>query len=84
MKYLVLICLIGLGLGLMTFGLVTPSDPDAAVGPHHPAALVLDLESDLRTFGSAARELAWGLLAEFTNPFRERFLHTNPSQSPPQ
>jgi hypothetical protein len=75
MKYLVLICLIGLGLGLMAFGLVTPSDPEAAVGPNHPAALLLDMERNLRLFGSAARELARGLLEEFLNPYRERFQH---------
>ena len=82
MRYLLLVCLIGLGLSLITFGLVTPGDRDAYLEPQPPVALLLDLESNLRTFGSAARELARGLVAEFTNPFRERFLHTNTSQSP--
>ena len=84
MKYLLLICLIGLGLGLITFGLVTPGDRDAYLEPQPPAAaLVLDLESHLRTFGSATRELVRGLVEEYTNPYRERFRHTNPGQSPP-
>jgi hypothetical protein len=82
MRYLTLICLIALGLGLMTFGLVTPGDRVASLGPHHPAALLLDIESDLRTFGSAVRELARGLVEEFTTPYRERFQHRNPSPSP--
>jgi hypothetical protein len=84
-RYLLLVCLIGLGLSLITLGLVTPGDPDAYLEPQpQPAALVLDIENNLRTFGSAARELARGLLEEFTNPFRERFLHGSPTQSPPQ
>jgi len=83
MRYLLLVCLIGLGLSLITFGLVTPGDRDAYLEPQPPAAaLLLDIESNLRTFGSATRELVRGLVAEFTNPFRERFLRTNPSQSP--
>jgi hypothetical protein len=82
MRYLILVCLIGLGLSLITLGLVTPGDRDAYLEPQLPAAaLLLDFENNLRTFGSAARELARGLVEEFTNPFRERFLHGSPTQS---
>jgi hypothetical protein len=84
MKYFLLVCIIGLGLSLIAFGLVTPAEHPASIDPHHPAALLLDVESGLRVFGSAARELVRGLVAEFTNPFRDRFHHRNPSQSPPQ
>ena len=83
MRTFLLVCLIGFGLSLITFGLVTPGDRVASIDPHHPAALVLDIESSLRVFGSAASELARGLVEEFTNPFHERFHHRNPSQSPP-
>jgi hypothetical protein len=83
MRYLILVCLIGLGLSLITLGLVTPRDRDAYLEPQPPsAALVLDIESNLRAFGSAANELVRGLLAEFTNPFRERFLHEGLTPSP--
>jgi hypothetical protein len=83
MKYLLLVCLIGLGLTLITFGFApTTGNPLASLDPHHPAALVLNIESNLRTFGSAARELARGLLEEFTNPYRERFQRNIPSQPP--
>ena len=82
MRYLILVCLIGLGLSLITLGLVTPGDRDAHLEPQLPAAaLLLDFENNLRTFGSAARELARGLVEEFNNPYRERFLHGSPTQS---
>ena len=83
MRYFLLVCLIGLGLSLITFGLVTPGDRDAYLEPQPPAAaLLLDIESNLRTFGSAARELVRGLVEEFTNPYRERFQHRTAGQSP--
>jgi hypothetical protein len=84
MRTFLLVCLIGFGLGLMTFGLVTPSDPDASVGPHHPAAVVLNIERDLRMYGSAVRELVRGLIEEATSPYRQRLRHESPAQAPPQ
>jgi len=81
MRYLILVCLIGLGLSLITFGLVTPGDRFASLDPHHPAALFLNIESGLRAFGSAASELARGLVEEFTNPYRERFRRESLTQS---
>ncbi len=80
MRYLILVCLIGLGVGLITFGLVTPADRVPSLGSHHPAAIFLNIESSLRTFGSAASELARGLVEEFTNPYRERFRRESPTQ----
>ena len=82
MRYFFLVCLIGLGLSLISFGLITPGDRLASIDPHHPAALVLNFEGDLRAFGSASRELARGLVEEFLNPYRERFQHKTASQSP--
>ena len=36
MRYFLLVCLIGLGLSLITFGLVTPGDRDAYLEPQPP------------------------------------------------
>jgi len=82
MRYLILVCLIGLGLGLITFGLATPGDRVASIDPHHPAALFLNIESGLRAFGSAARELVRGLVEEYTSPYRQRLRHESPTRSP--
>jgi len=81
MRYLILVCLIGLGLSLIAFGLVTPGDRFTSLDPHHPAALFLHIENGLRAFGSAASELVRGLVEEFTNPYRERFRRESLTQS---
>jgi hypothetical protein len=84
MRYLLLICLIGVGLSLITFGLVTPGDRDAYLEPQPPAAaLLLDIESNLRAFGSAVRELVRGLVEEATSPYRQQVRHESPAQAPP-
>ena len=85
MKYLILVCLIALGLGLITLGLAaTPGDPLAAFDPHHTATLLLNVDSRLREFRSAASELVRGLVDEFTAPYRERLRHEGPTQSLPR
>ena len=85
MRYPILVCLIGLGLGLITFGLAAaPGDPRASFNSHHPATLLLDIDSRLREFRSAAGELVRGLVDEFTAPYRERLQHESPTQSPPR
>ena len=82
MRYLILVCLIGLGLTLITFGFApTTGDHLASLDPHHPAALFLNVEDSLRAFGSAARELVRGLVAEFTDPFHKRFQREVPAES---
>ena len=73
MRYLILICLIGLGLSLIALGLAgTPGDRLASFGPHHPAALLLSIDNRLHAFRSAATELLRDLVDEFTAPYRER------------
>jgi len=85
MRYFFLVCLIGLGLSLIAFGLVTPGDRDAYLEPQPPAAaLFLDIESNLRMYGSAVRELVRGLVEEATSPYRQRLRRESPAQSPPQ
>ena len=84
MRTFLLVCLIGLGLSLIAVGLVTPGDRDAYLEPQPPAAaLLLDMESNLRTFGSAVRELVRGLVEEATSPYRQRLRHERPAQAPP-
>ena len=83
MRYFILVCLIALGLGLITFGLAgAPGDPLASFNSHHPAALLLNVDSRLREFRSAAGELVRGLVDEFTALYRERLQHESPAQSP--
>lgn len=73
MRYLILVCLIGLGLSLIAFGLAgTHGDRLASLDPHHPAALLLSLDNRLHALRSAATELLRGLVDEFTAPYRER------------
>jgi hypothetical protein len=84
MRTFLLVCLIGLGLSLIAFGLVTPGDRDAYLEPQPPAAaLLLDMENNLRTFGSAVRELVRGLIEEAISPYRQRLRHERPAQAPP-
>ena len=73
MRYLILVCLLGLGLSLIAFGLAgPPGDRLASFDPHHPAALLLSLDNRLHAFRFAATELLRGLVDEFAAPYRER------------
>ena len=84
MKTFFLVCLIGVGLSLITVGVVTPGDRVTSLDSHHPAVLLLDMERDLRAFGSAVRELVRGLVEEAISPYRQRLRHESPAQAPPQ
>ena len=82
MRNVLLVGLIALAIAF-GFGVLaaTSKDSRASFDPHHPAALFLNIESSLRAFGSAASELARGLVEEFTNPYRERFRRESLTQS---
>lgn len=76
MRYLVLVCLIGLGVGLIAFAFVaTGGDHLASFDPHHPATFFPSLESRLRAFHTAASGLLRNLVNEVIGPYREGFQH---------
>jgi len=76
MRYVILVCLIAFGLGLITFGLAAaPGDPLASFDPHYPATLLLNIDNQLRAFGAAGSELVRELVNEVTAPYRERLRH---------
>jgi hypothetical protein len=85
MRYVILGCLIALALGLITFGLAaTPSDPLASFDPHRPAALLLNIDGQLRAFRAAASELVRDLINEVTAMYDEQIHHEKPGQSLPR
>jgi hypothetical protein len=76
MRYIVLACLMSLGVGLIAFGFVaTGGDHLASFDPHHPATFLPSLESRLRAFHTAAGELLTNVVEEAIAPYREGFRH---------
>lgn len=76
MRYIVLACLFGLGVGLIAFGFVaTGGDHLASFDPYHPATFLPSLESRLRAFHTAAGELLTNVVEEVIAPYREGFRH---------
>ena len=83
MRYMFVACVLGLGLSLIAFGLAgSPGDRLAAFDLQRPATFLLNMDSRLQRFRSAAGELVRGLLDTSTAAFRERIQHGNPTQSP--
>jgi hypothetical protein len=76
MRYIVIVGLIGVGVGLIAFGFVaTGGDHLASFDPHHPATFLPSLESRLRVSRTAAGELLKDLAEGFIAPYREGFRH---------
>jgi hypothetical protein len=73
MRYVIVASLVGLGLGLILFGIgATSGDRSPSFDPHRPATLLPVAEHRVREFGSAVIELVRDLVDEFTAPYRER------------
>jgi hypothetical protein len=85
MRYVLLVGLGGLGLGLILFALVaTPDAPLAAGDPHDAAPLLAVADTYLRDVSTAASELLRDLVDGFTTPYRERLQRTLPTEPLPR
>lgn len=85
MRYVLVVCLVGLGLGLILFGLgATPGDPLSSFDPHRPATLLPVAEHRIRELKSAVIELLGDLVDEFTAPYRERIRRDGLTPALPQ
>lgn len=78
MRFLLLVCVVGLALTLNIAVLATTSDDLlASFDPHDPATLLPILADRAQDVSIAARERLQELLDWFTAPYRERLHRTN-------
>lgn len=85
MRYVILVCLMAVGLGLIVFGLLgTPGNPPASFDPHRPAAFLPIAEIRFRELQSALSELVRDLVDEFAAPYREQLRRDGPTPSLPR
>jgi hypothetical protein len=84
MRYLILVCVLGLAIAVEVAVLIAASDDSfASFDLHHPATLLPILAGRLHAFRPAARKFVRALVDEFTAPYRERLGHESPTQSLP-
>lgn len=85
MRYVILVCLLGLALALdLTVLIATSDDSSEAFDLRHPATLVPIVAHRVHTVSTAAGEFVRDLVEWVAAPYRERLQRTLPTDAPPQ
>ncbi len=85
MRYLLLLCVLGLALTLDLSVLVATSGTMLeSFDPRHPATLLPIVADRLHTVSTATGELVRDLVEWFAAPYRERLQRTLPTEPAPQ